>query len=130
MAMATVAIFNSSEDTVELLRFTFEGAGFQTVAGHVPDIKRGQMDFVGFLEQHAPVAIVIDISMPYADNWNFVRLLRDTASMRGRVLVLTTTNKRALDEIVGPTDTIEIVGKPYEAEAVLEAVRKGLERQA
>ena len=124
--MATVAIFNSSEDTVELLRFTFEEAGFQTVAGHVPDVKRGQTDFVGFLEQHDPVAVVIDISMPYADNWTFVRLLRDVDSMQRRAVVLTTTNKRALDEMVGPTDTIEIVGKPYEPQVVLDAVRKAI----
>jgi CheY-like chemotaxis protein len=127
--MATVAVFNSSEDTVELLRMTFEEAGFQTVGGHVPDIKHGRLDFVGFLEQHQPAAVVIDISMPYAENWNVVRLLRDTAAMQGRALVLTTTNKRALDELVGPTDTIEIVGKPYDATVVLEAVRKSIERR-
>jgi DNA-binding NarL/FixJ family response regulator len=84
---------------------------------------------VGFLEQHQPAAVVIDISMPYAENWNVVRLLRDTAAMQGRALVLTTTNKRALDELVGPTDTIEIVGKPYDATVVLEAVRKSIERR-
>ena len=128
--MATVAIFNSSQDTVDLLRFTFEAGGFQTVAGHVPDIKRGHLDFVGFIDEHDPVAVVIDVSMPYAENWNFIRLLRDTASMRDRALVLTTTNKRALDEMVGPTDTIEIVGKPYEPTLILEAMRKAIERRA
>jgi CheY-like chemotaxis protein len=128
--MATVALFNSSEDTVEILRYVFEGAGFQTVAGHVPDVKRGQMDFLAFLERHDPVAVVIDISMPYADNWKFVRLLRDLESLHGRAVVLTTTNKRALDEMVGPTETIEIVGKPYEPDIVLEAVRKAIDRRA
>jgi DNA-binding response OmpR family regulator len=128
--MTTVAVFNSSEDTIELLRMRFEEAGFQTVAGHVPDIKRGQLDFVAFMEKHQPEALVIDVSLPYAENWTFVRLLRDTTAMQGRVLVLTTTHKRALDELVGPTDTIEILGKPYEADAVVEAVQKGLARRA
>ena len=128
--MATVAVFNSSQDTVEILRFTFEAAGFQTVAGHVPDLKRGRTDFIDFIAQHDPVAVVIDISMPYLENWNFVRLLRDTESMRDRPIVLTTTNKRALEEMVGPTDTIEIVGKPYEPDTVLEAVRKAVDRRA
>ena len=128
--MATVAVFNSSEDTVELLRYTFEEAGFQTVAGHVPDIKRGQLDFLAFIEQHDPVAVVIDISMPYAENWKFVRLLRDLGVMQTRAVVLTTTNKRALDEMVGATDTIEIVGKPYEPANILDAVLKALERPA
>src|SRR5260221_10333433 len=83
-----------------------------------------------FIEQHDPSAVVIDISMPYAHNWTFVRLIRDSASMRDRPLVLTTTNKRALEELVGPTDTIEIVGKPYEPDEVLEAVRKAIDRRA
>jgi CheY-like chemotaxis protein len=126
--MATIAIFNSSEDTIDLLRLAFEAGGFQTVAGHVPDVKRGQLDFVEFIAEHDPAVVVIDISMPYADNWNFVRLLRDTTSMRDRALVLTTTNKRALEEMVGPTDTIEIVGKPYEPDMILDAVRKAVTR--
>jgi CheY-like chemotaxis protein len=124
--MATVAIFNSSQDTVEFLRITFEAAGFQTVAGHVPDIKRGHLDFVGFIAEHEPVAVVLDIAMPYEDNWKFVRLIRDSGSMRDRPLILTTTNKRALEELVGATDTIEIVGKPYEPAEILEAVRKAI----
>ena len=128
--MATVAIFNSSEDTVELLRVTFEAAGFQTVGGHVPDIKRGHLDFVKFMAEHDPAAVVIDISMPYGENWKFVQLLRDTETMRGRALVLTTTNKRGLDEMVGmATDTIEIIGKPYEPDAVLTAVRKAISQR-
>jgi DNA-binding response OmpR family regulator len=128
--MATIAVFNSSDDTVELLRYTFEHAGFETVAGHVPDLKRGRLDFVEFIRRHDPAAVVIDISLPYLETWNFVRLLCDTESMRGRALVLTTTNKRALEEAVGPTETIEIVGKPYEPDAILEAVRKAIERRA
>lgn len=32
----------------------------------------------------------------------------------GRKIVLTTTNKKRLEELVGPTDAFEIVGKPYD----------------
>ena len=124
--MAVVAIFNSSDDTVEVLRYALESAGFETVAGHVPDIRRGRLDFIAFIEQHEPAALVYDISLPYEENWTFLKLIRDTAVMQTRPLVLTTTNKNALEQLVGPTDTIEIVGKPYEIDAVIEAVRKAL----
>jgi CheY-like chemotaxis protein len=124
--MATVAIVNSSDDTVEMLRYTFEQAGFATVAAHVPDIKRGRLDLIAFVEQHDPAVLVYDVTIPYAENWNFLRLVRDAEALRGRPIVVTTTNKRALEEIAGPTDAIEIVGKPYEPQQIVEAVRKAL----
>ena len=124
--MATVAILNSSEDTINLLRVVFEHAGFQTVGGHVPDIRGGRLDFLRFLEEHNPAAIVYDVSIPYAENWNFLKLLRTAEPMQGRAVIVTTTNKRALDSLVGPTDALEIIGKPYEPDMVLDAVRRAL----
>ena len=55
-----------------------------------------------------------------------MRLLLDTESMRGRKLVITTTNKPRLEEIVGPTDAFEIVGKPYDLERIVAAVEVAL----
>jgi DNA-binding NtrC family response regulator len=127
MLMTTVAIFNSSEDTISLLRHVFESEGFQTVSGHVPDIRSGRVDFVEFLERHDPAALVYDVSIPYAENWNFLKLVRDLASMRKRALVITTTHKVALDSMVGETDAIEIIGKPYEPDLVVAAVRRALD---
>jgi hypothetical protein len=47
----------------------------------------------------------------------------DGDQMRGRQLVVTTTNKRAL-ELVGETGAIEIIGKPYDLDHVVDAVKK------
>ena len=46
--------------------------------------------------------------------------------MQGRRLVLTTTNKMALDAMVGPTEALEIIGKPYDIEQIVAAVAKAL----
>jgi hypothetical protein len=53
-------------------------------------------------------------------------MLRTTDAMRDRLVVLTTTHKGHLEELVGPTDAIEIVGKPYDVNQVIGAVRRGL----
>jgi hypothetical protein len=36
MSKPIIAVFNSSNDTVELLRTALEGQGFHTVVGHIP----------------------------------------------------------------------------------------------
>ena len=57
----TIAVFDSSEDTVELLRTALEAEGFQTVVGHIPDVKKGELDLIDFMNHHTPAVIVYDI---------------------------------------------------------------------
>src|ERR1051326_2356103 len=123
----TVAILNSSIDTVDVLRLMLERAGFNTVAGHVEDIKRGNTDFVEFLKQHQPDVVIYDISLPYDQNWNFVRLVLNTDVAQNCKFVLTTTNKAALQTAPGlQAEILEIAQKPYDFERIVDAVRKAV----
>ena len=60
-----VAILNSNDDTVEMLRAMLEMEGIVAVSAHVSDLRRGQFDFAGFLEEHNPKVIVYDVVPPY-----------------------------------------------------------------
>jgi len=121
----TVAILNSSDDVVEMLRSLLEHAGFNTVAGHVPEFKRGEQDLIAFLETHNPDVIIYDIAPPYLENWTFLKLILQTEAAAGRKFVLTTANERLLREVAGADiDMLEIAEKPDNLNAILNAVKR------
>ena len=123
-----VAVINSSAAVIELLRTLLETAGYETVTAHIDDIKSGRLDLLGFLKTHDPQVVIYDISIPYEENWTFLKLVRDTDVVHGRRFIVTTTNKARLEQLVGPTDTLEIVGKPFDLDQILVAVQGKTER--
>ena len=121
----TVAILNSSDDVVEMLRSLLEHAGFNTVAGHVPEFKRGEQDLIAFLETHNPDVIIYDIAPPYLENWTFLKLILQTEAAAGRKFVLTTANERLLRDVAGAgIEVFEIAEKPDNLNAILNAVKR------
>ena len=123
-SQTVIAIINSSQDTVDMLREVLQQQGFTSiVTAHIDEIKSGKLDFVEFVGTHNPRVFVYDVSIPYVENWRALELLMKTDFMRSRRVVVTTTNKRALDSLLGEqTDAIEIIGKPYDIEQVVKAV--------
>src|SRR5918996_1135693 len=88
----TIAVFNTSEDTTNLLRRTFEQAGFVVVTAFTNMLRDGKVDYAGFMEQHRPKVIVYDIAVPYEENWRLFEHFRGSPAAAGVQFVLTTTN--------------------------------------
>lgn len=123
-----VAILNSNDDTVEMLRMMLETEGIVAVSAHVSDIRRGEFDFSGFLKEHDPKVIIYDMVPPYDRAWLFLQHLRGTAAGSSRKYVLTSTNPQRVHEIAGITEPVlEIIGKPYDLKVITDAVQKALE---
>ena len=121
-----VAVVNTSEEVMSLLESVLQNEGLRTVMAFVPDLKRGRPDVGTFLQQHDPPVLVWDIAIPYAENWTFFSAVRESEAARGRRFVLTTTNRQALEQLVGPTDTIELMGRPFDLDEIIAAVRRAL----
>ena len=120
-----VAIFNSRPDFIEALRVALEADNFTTACAHLADIQSGTLDLLAFVHLHKPELIVYDLPRPYESHWNFLRLLKETDSLRAATWVLTTTDKNALEAAVGASGVVEIVfGEPYGVPDVVDAVRK------
>lgn len=127
MAGVVIGIANTSDDIIELLRLAFERAGWTTAAIHLPDVKAGRASFEDFLRAHEPAGLVIDIAPPYDDNWRLVKQLRSLPAMRGRAVVITTTNVRHLARLADEeTGAIEIVGKPNDIQQIVDAMQRAL----
>jgi CheY-like chemotaxis protein len=125
-----VAVINTSRETIELLRALLEEDGFEPVGGMdttVTAFKRGERDLREYLTSADPRVIVWDIALPYVENWQFFRTCLERGDFDGRGIVLTTTNKYALDELVGPTPVHELLGKPFDdIEDLLKAIRQAV----
>jgi DNA-binding response OmpR family regulator len=127
-----VALFNASDDTVEMVQRMLDASDFSCLVGcHFSDLKKGRIDFGKYLGEYAPEVVIVDISPPYDENWHFLKTLLQDKAMNGRGLVVTTTNKLRLDETVGgDSEALEIVGKPYDLDQIKTAIYAALKRSS
>lgn len=120
----TIAIFNTSPDTVDMLRILFEGAGFVAVSAFTWELREGDVDLEAFCRQHKPRIVVYDIALPYEPNWRLFLHMKSAEVLRGAEFVVTTTNERHVRKLAGPNvELFEIVGKPYDMDRLLNKVR-------
>ena len=120
------AVINTTPDTVDLLKDALEQAGLLVVTGYTFDIRDGKLDLQSFLATHKPDVIVYDLAPPYDRNWAFLQHLRSTA-LSGYRFVLTTTNRRYVEGLVGRDERVyEVVGKAEDLDAIVQAVREAV----
>jgi CheY-like chemotaxis protein len=119
------AVFNTSPDTVDMLRFVLEHAGFVVVSAFTWELREAQVDAAAFIAEHRPDVIVYDIALPYEANWRLFRHLQSILPVEPHRYVLTTTNVRQVQQVAGDQEQIfEIVGKPYDLEQVVRAAQR------
>jgi DNA-binding NtrC family response regulator len=123
----TIAIINTSQEVIELLRDMFEDEGFMPVTAYALEFKRGKRDLEAFFAKHQPQAVLYDIAIPYQENWTFFRDEVLTCGLPEDCFIVTSTNKAVLEKLVGPTNVIELIGRPFDLEAIVASVRRVVE---
>jgi len=128
-APVAVAIFNSNDDVVEMLRLALEMEGLVAISGHVDELRRGRLTLLDIVKEHDPRVIIYDLVPPYDHSWRFLDHMRQNDDMRGREFVITSTNPKRATELVGATEPVlEIIGKPYDIHQIVEAVKQAAAR--
>ena len=126
MPPPVVLVLNTNIDTVEMLRAALSAEGFVVTSAYVDEIARGEADLEPMVRMHPPAAVVFDVAIPYDRTWAFKEQLQGRPALKDVPFVVTTTNVRRLREIVTAAgdDVIEIVGKPYDLDQILQAVKR------
>ena len=90
---------------------------------HFADLKKGIVNFDKYIHKHNPEVVIFDLSPPYDENWHFFKTMRDSTLMKRRGIVLTTTNKDRLDEVLGQdSKALEVVGKTDDLQQIDAAI--------
>lgn len=125
------AIVNTSPDVVDMLRRAIEPTGIVVVSALTFQIRDGAIDFDHFMRQHDPRVVVYDIAPPYDANWRLFEHIRRLDAMKGRAVVLTSTNVAHV-EALSKTDQhiYEVVGRPVDLDQIVRAVKEASRSRA
>ena len=115
-----IACVDASEDVLLLLRDRMVEAGYRAVTFCSP-IRYGPQPVVDFLTYLAPAVAIYSVSPPYEASWDeFQHLQREVPEC---AYVPVTTNKAALERLVGATDVLEVLATATDLEQLVAAVR-------
>lgn len=110
----TILLLNSQADTITLLTDWFGALGASVHHLRGLDLCHHIGESRQLLNTIRPDVVLFDLSIPYEQNWLCFKYLSEIALFGATPMMLTTTNRRAVDEIVGPTDAFELVGTPHD----------------
>jgi DNA-binding response OmpR family regulator len=126
---AKVAIFNAHADTVEMLHVALQHSGFETIDAPLKEFVQGIEAALAFLHEHAPDAVVYDVSLPYEQMAEFCCQLQEADIKRGWVITSTNPARTARDLRARPEE-YELIGKPYDLDHVVAAVHRVVSKKS
>lgn len=112
----TILVVDDNEDLLETIAETLADFGYD----NVKTAPNGR-DAMALIDAGLrPCLIILDLMMPVMDGWEVLyRLQSNPDTSRIKVLILT-----AVGSFRSPSNDIDVLHKPFRAEALLEAARR------
>lgn len=110
----TLLLLNSQPDTITLLSDWFGALGASVHHLKTLELCHRLDESRALINTIHPDVVLFDLSIPYAQNWQCLQHVTAAGLFGSTPVILTTTNRRALDQIVGQTDAFEIIGTPHD----------------
>ena len=110
----TLLLLNSQPDTITLLSDWFGALGASVHHMKTLELCHHLDESRTLINTIHPDVVLFDLAIPYAQNWQCFTHVTEVGLFGSTPLILTTTNRRAVDQIVGPTDAFEILGTPHD----------------
>jgi CheY-like chemotaxis protein len=124
-----LVILNNSAPLIKMLCEWFEQHGYHCDTALLADMRDAHEEVGGFIKEHRPDVVIYDIGMPYPSSWDLLEVIRTAPALQNQPFVVTTPNKRKLEQAVGPTPAIEIGGRDADLRRVLKAVEAAVDGQ-
>lgn len=130
MSGIKVAVMNTSREITEMLTSVLEEEGFKTCSTYTYLFKDHSQEFSSYVKENLPEVILYDIAPPYKENYILFKKISKLPIAQSIPFVLTTTNKEALESFVGPTSTHELIGKPYDLQEIVNAIKQAYQKKS
>ena len=124
-----VAVMNTSKEVTDMLQNVLSDEGFETSAIFTYIFKNKNVGLEEYVEINNPDVVLYDIAIPYDENYKLFKDLSPILDKYQIPYVVTTTNKKALDQIVGETPAYELIGKPYDLEVIVSALKNAYSKK-
>lgn len=124
-----IAIVNSNDDLLDILKDFFEQEGYRVATAHARTFREQPEMMESFLATYDPKVFLWDIAPPFEEHWHFFQTISQSLLMQGRRFVLTSTNEQQVREVAGSEEEIvEVVGKPFDLAYLLQAVGRAIQK--
>ncbi len=122
-----IVVLNDSATVLKMLCDWMQAHGHHCDTALLSDMPLAHEEVGRFILKHRPDVVIYDVGMPYASSWDLLEVIRTSPALRLQPFVITTPNKRKLEEAVGPTSAIEIGGRGEDLPRVGKAVEAAMD---
>ena len=117
-----VVVLNDSARVLKMLCDWLQRRGHHCDTALLSDMPQAHEEVGRFILKHRPDVVIYDVGMPYASSWDLLEVIRTSPPLQSQPFVITTPNKRKLEEAVGLTSALEIGGREEDLRRVSKAL--------